>query len=111
MKNLVKNLNGNTLVIEIAERIFKKDAVLLACHKFMDKYHIQVEKKSDEVITVFLTPKQGNIDVDSVTSNFSNELLDQQVRLDTEKSCGNIRDLIVKQAFQPIENIQSEIKI
>lgn len=111
MKDLVKNLNGNTLVIEIAELIFKKDAVLLTCHKFMDKYNVQVGKKADEVITVSLTPKQGDIDANSVGNNFSNELLDQQVRLDIEKSYGNIRDLIVKQAFQPIEDIKSEVKI
>jgi His-Xaa-Ser system protein HxsD len=33
---------------------------------------------------------------------FNNELIDQQVRYDTELKFGEIRNLIVKQAFAPI---------
>jgi len=43
---------------------------------------------------------------------FCNEVLDQQVRLDLEARYGNIRELIVRQAFSPVsvDELSKELK-
>ena len=37
-----------------------------------------------------------------VPKQFCNELIDQQIRYDTEQKFGKIRDMIVEEAFKPI---------
>ena len=39
---------------------------------------------------------------------FSNEVIDQQLRLDLEKRYGQVRELIIKHAFSPLENLKAE---
>ena len=45
-----------------------------------------------------------------VAEDFCNEVLDQQVRLDLEKRYGNIRELVIRHAFAPIESLKAKIK-
>jgi len=40
--------------------------------------------------------------LEDVAHNFSNEVIDQQVRIDVEKDFKGIREEIVKKAFSPI---------
>ena len=47
--------------------------------------------------------------LENVALDFCNEVLDQQVRLDLERSYGPLRELIVKKAFSPISITKDDI--
>jgi His-Xaa-Ser system protein HxsD len=111
MNGIFKRVQDNCLIFEISTEIYQKEAILFTAHKFIDRCCVDIEPLSEKSIKVLFRQKNKDFQLDTVDIEFSNELLDQQVRLDVEKSYGNIRDLIVKQAFQPVENIQNEIKI
>ncbi len=111
MGGFAKRIQEDTLVFEISTELYQKEAILSAAHKFTDKYYVEIDSSSEKSINISFRSKDKNHDLNNLALEFSNELLDQQVRLNVEKSYVNIRDLIVKQAFQPIENIQNEIKI
>jgi His-Xaa-Ser system protein HxsD len=111
MNGIFKRLQNDVLTLEVNKELYQKEVILLVAHKFIDRCYITIEPSTEKCINVLFRPKNENLQLDNLALEFCNELLDQQVRLNVEKSYGNIRDLIVKQAFWPVENIQNEIKI
>jgi len=111
MNGIFKRFENNTLTLEVDKELYQKEAILFAAHKFIDRCYVDINPSSEKCVNVSFRPKDKNLKLGDFALEFCNELLDQQVRLNIEKNYGNIRDLIVKQAFQPIENIQNEIKI
>jgi His-Xaa-Ser system protein HxsD len=111
MNGIFKLFQDDGLIFEISIELYQKEAILFAAHTFIDRCYVDIDPSSEKRINVSFRPKNKDIQFDKVALDFCNELLDQQVRLNVEKSYGNIRDLIVKQAFQPIEDIKNEVKI
>ena len=54
------------------------------------------------VYVVFELIDENNLVSDKTGREFCNELIDQQVRYNTNLQFGHIRDLIVKEAFKPV---------
>jgi His-Xaa-Ser system protein HxsD len=111
MNGILKRLQNGILIFEVPLELYQKEAILFAAHTFIDRCYVDIDPSSEKCINVSFRQKNKDIQLDNIALEFCNELLDQQIRLNVEKSYGNIRDLIVKQAFQPIEDIQSEVKI
>lgn len=110
MEGIITNINNNCICLQIDEHLYQQEAIQIASHKFIDKCYVKIDRKSDSIISLVFSPKE-NCEIKNITLEFFNELLDQQVRFTIGKSYGNIRDVIVKQAFNPIDNIQDNIKI
>ncbi|OHB57691.1 MAG: His-Xaa-Ser system protein HxsD [Planctomycetes bacterium GWF2_42_9] len=110
MEGIIINKDDNSICLQVDEYLYQKEAIQAASHKFIDKNYVKIDRNSVGLISVILRPKE-NCESENLALEFCNELIDQQVRINIEKSCGNIRDLIVKQAFAPIDNIQDEVKI
>lgn len=111
MDGIIKRLQNDSLIFEVPLDLYQREAILFAAHIFIDRCYVDIDPSSEKHINISFRPKNKDIQSDKVALDFCNELLDQQVRLNIEKSYGNIRELIVKQAFQPIEDTKSEIKI
>jgi len=111
MKEILKKIEDEQLLIEISKEIYDKKAAMAAAYKFTDKCYIYVNSTPENTIQIYFKAKESvGTPLEEIAYEYCNELLDQQVRLDVEASYGNIRDLIVKQAFSPIENIEEQIK-
>ena len=106
-----KKLDGHTIAIEVAADLYQKEAIDGASHRFIDRCYVHLTHESEAVVTVLLSSKGRSMDLETLAKEFCTELLDQQVRKNVERACGNIRDLIVKQAFAPVENIGPEIQL
>ena len=87
------------VVIDVA--LYAKEAVAAACYKFTNRFYIHQQTDCGDVIVVFES-KDGNVVSDSIVKQFCNELIDQQVRYNTNQQFGHIRDLIVEEAFKPV---------
>jgi His-Xaa-Ser system protein HxsD len=110
VEGIITNKDNNSICLQIDEHLYQKEVIQIASHKFVDKCYVKIDQKSDSIISLCFSPKE-DCKLENIASDFYNELLDQQIRFAIEKSYGNIRDLIVKQAFSPIDNIQDNIKI
>lgn len=109
-REIVYKVDGNTLAILLHTEFYEKEAVRAACYKFTDKCTILIRPADDFEIEVTFEPKHGiTCDIESTARAFCNEVLDQQVRLDLEKRYGRVRELIVRQAFEPVKNLKSEL--
>lgn len=111
MKQLLKILEDGRLQLDFSKEIFKKEALVATTYKFTDSCYIFIEVASNDAFNVYFKPKTQTTPLEKIADEFCNELIDQQLRLDIEASYGNIRTLIVQQAFSPVENIKDKIDV
>lgn len=112
MKNIIKALENNKLLLQLSKKFYEREAVFAAAHKFTDSCVILIEPIEDEYVGIYFQAKenQSQSDLEKISSNFCNEILDQQVRLNLERRYGNLRDIIVQHAFSPIADLKKAIK-
>ena len=101
LKFPVTELEKDKFQVVVDMALYAKEALVAACYKFTDRYYVHQQTSGNNVIVVFET-KDGNAISEVVIQQFCNELIDQQVRFNTNLQFGHIRDLIVEEAFKPV---------
>jgi len=88
--------------IKIDLNIYKQEVVTAAIYKFTDKYFVSQNKEDNTIQVTFSEKTEQAVNFELLEKEFENELIDQQIRYDTEQKFGHIRNLIVEKAFSPI---------
>lgn len=101
LKFPVTKLDNDKFQVVVDMALYAKESLVAACYKFTDRFYIHQQISGNNVIVVFET-KDGNDVSEFVVKQFCNELIDQQVRFNTNQQFGHIRDLIVEEAFKPV---------
>ena len=101
LKFPVTELEKNRFQVVVDMTLYTKESLVAACYKFTDRFYIHQQTTSNDVIAIF-EAKDGNDVSEVVVKQFCNELIDQQVRYNTNRQFGHIRDLIVEEAFKPV---------
>jgi len=107
-----KNRNGiieiseeGEYLLKLSKEFYEKDAVMRAAYKFTDKCTIRIEPIEDRYVGIWFKEKNslctGNLS--EIANAYCNEVLDQQVQIDLEKSYGDLRNIIYRHAFLPFE--------
>ena len=97
----VTQLDETRFKVDVDATLYAKEAITATLYRYTEKYYIHQQTKEDHVEIVFEN-KEGNVVAAEIAKQFCNDLIDQQVRFDTEKQFGHIRDLIVEEAFKPV---------
>lgn len=90
--------------IEIVDStIYNLEVICAACYKYTDVYYIKQEMHNgSKLVNVIFEPKNIDIVNENLINEFRNDLIDQQVRFNVQKEFGHIRNLIVEEAFKPV---------
>ena len=64
--------------------------------------HQQTDANNQTLVNVIFESKDNNKVTEDVPKQFCNELIDQQIRYNTNAQFGHIRDMIVQEAFKPV---------
>ena len=95
----VRLCDDGIIAVEVDRAVFDLDAVLRAAYKFTDRCHVFIQSSGeDSTWLAVLRPKVATPLMD-LAGEFSNELIDQRLRRSLEEQFGNLRTLIVAQAF------------
>lgn len=94
-------IDKNAFQIKANLGIYNKEAVVATCYKYSGKYFVHQELNNDSIL-VTLQSKDEQIVSEETAKQFCNELIDQQIRYNTNLQFGHIRDLIVEEAFKPV---------
>lgn len=97
----VNEIDNDKYKVVVDMSLYAKESIAAACYKFTDRFYVHQQSMGNNVEVVFET-KEGNAVTDAVVKQFCNELIDQQVRYNTNLQFGHIRDLIVEEAFKPV---------
>lgn len=101
LKFPVTELENERFQVVVDMSLYTKESVTSACYKFTDKFYVHQQMDGSNVVMVFES-KDGNVITETIVKQFCNELIDQQVRFNTNQQFGHIRDLIVEEAFKPV---------
>src|SRR5262245_24880521 len=89
------------VALEVDTSIYGLNAVLRASYKFTDRSYVFIDRDESRpgTLIVALMLKDPKSDPTTLLGDFANELLDQQVRESLAREFGDLRTLIVAQAF------------
>lgn len=96
----VRPLTDDSLVIRVDTVLYTLDALFRVCYLFTDRCYLFLSQgEGQAVVEVRFTRKSPESDLNEIAGEFSNELVNQMVRLDVAAETKGIRELIVAQAF------------
>lgn len=89
-----------TLSIFVDTKIYSLEVLFRTCYAFTDRSYLFLEPSDDpQIIAVRFASKSSDSALSITAAEFSNELVNQRVRLDIANETRSIRELIVAQAF------------
>lgn len=97
----VYELEKNKFQVKVCLAIYAKEAVAAACYKYSGKYFVHQELVEEQIL-ITLESKEDNAVDETIAKSFCNELIDQQIRFNVNTQFGKIRDMIVTEAFRPV---------
>jgi His-Xaa-Ser system protein HxsD len=89
--------------IILSKEFFEREPVLETASRFTEKYYVGIQPHGEDSFEVSMRSKDGDSYASSAIKSFCNELIEQQVRHDLQKRFGKLREMIVAQAFSPLE--------
>lgn len=94
----------NYCSIAINTALYSKEAVIAAEYNYSADYYIEMSEDAEcpSTIIVRFEKKDGSEVPETLKQEFLNNLIDQQLRVDMNRQFGHIRDLIVEEAFKPV---------
>jgi His-Xaa-Ser system protein HxsD len=96
----VQDATDDSLVIAVNTDLYSREALFRVCYLFTDRCYLFLSSDDNTpVIQVRFTRKSPDTDLSEMAGEFSNELINQKVRLDIAVETKAIRELIVAQAF------------
>ena len=84
--------------LDIDLTMYDLAAVLRACHRFTDRYYVSLARKTEQLASLQITAKDGS-DASGVAGEFSNALIEEQLRASIASETRVVRELIYRQAF------------
>lgn len=88
-------------LVSLPKSIYSAEALRQTAYKFSGKCFVVFTEDGDNYNVTFESKNNAQIS-DTAVKEICNDFIDQQIRIDTEEQFGHIRDLIVEEAFKPI---------
>ena len=85
--------------------IYSREAIVKTAYLFTNKCHINFHSYSDKTAIIDFSPKNEDGCLKTMLQDFLNELLDQQLRVYIHNETKNINEMIVREAFAPLESV------
>src|SRR6185437_9882092 len=89
-------VDAATTQIQVSLALFSREAVLQTCHRYTGQYFVSVVRAGDAEVLIGLKPKAPGLALSSLASEFLNQLLDQQLRVELTEQTKALRENIVR---------------
>lgn len=107
-------LSADVLTIEVDETIYSKKTVLRTAYWFTDRCYLFISRVAPDRISIQIKAKPTTLEqpapeaLAAVAGEFTNALLEYQLRQDIEAQTGKIRELLVAKAFSESGLLEDE---
>lgn len=100
----IVELAANKLQVVVDTSLYVKEVIVAAIYKFSSRFYIyqQMDGRDRTLVKVIFESKDNSTVTEDLPKQFCNELIEQQIRYNTNAQFGHIRDMIVQEAFKPI---------
>lgn len=82
MKEIIKKIEKNKMLLKIDSCLYDKEALLQALYKYTDKCYLNIELV-DNYFEIYFESKNDSENLEKIALNFGNEIIDQQIRIRT----------------------------
>jgi His-Xaa-Ser system protein HxsD len=97
--NFILQVEDGQILLAVSSKLYDKTTLFRTCYVFTDRCYLYLSPGGEDDVHVYLKAKGNGLELEQVAGEFCNELIDQQVRQDLDRQTGEIRKLIVAQAF------------
>ena len=95
--------DSDDLMIKLSKEFFEKEPIMEAIHEYSNNFNVKMNPLEDGFIGVYFSLKKDkNFDTDLI-DNFSNRVIDYQIRKDLNRESGHIKEIIVEYAYSTIK--------
>lgn len=104
MTSFITQIEGSKFMVKLDLGLYSKEAINQTLYKFSGEHYVfqQPSQTDANCIELIFESKNDKPIDERIVKTICNDLIDQQVRCDTEAKFGYIRDLIVEEAFKPV---------
>lgn len=88
--------------LRLSLKLYAQEAIVATIYKYSGEYTIFQELAEDDVLLTIKLKDNSKVIPTDLLDRFQTDLIDQQVRYNVSKEFGHIRNLIVEEAFKPI---------
>ncbi len=97
-ETLEKSDNG--ALLRVNTNLYARESLFRACYQFTDRCYLFLRPDGEHTVLVEIRARTASPPLSEVIGEFTNELLNQQVRTDISRETRAIREMIVAQAFK-----------
>ncbi len=100
----IVELEGDKFKFSVDTSLYAKEVITAAIYKLSHLFYIhqQTDTCNKALVNVIFESKDNSKVTEDIPKQFCNELIDQQIRYNTNAQFGYIRDMIVQEAFKPV---------
>ena len=98
----ISRTETGVLLVTLPKDIYQAEAIRQSAYKYSGDYLV-IAQDNDNNFDITFESKDGRPITELQVKEICNDFIDQQIRIDTEKQFGHIRDLIVEEAFKPVK--------
>lgn len=104
MDSFINKIEDDKFQVLVDLKLYTKEALTATIYRYTDSYYVHQQSlgENENLVKVVFESKDKKQVSDIVVKQFCNDLIDQQVRYNTNLQFGYIRDLIVEEAFRPV---------
>ena len=102
MRDIVREIDESKLLIKVSNKVYENNAVLNASFKYGKDCFIHIESIGS-FYEIMFEIKNIDVNLKMIANNFENEIIDHQIRINTEREYKTIREDIIKKAFSSIQ--------
>lgn len=100
----------NKITFLLNSKIVSLEAVYSACHAFLDKFYVFLDKKNENIIVALQPKNTDKINLKTIEGEFRNELLSNLLREKISQNNAKIREFIISQAlYSSVSSEMSEL--
>lgn len=96
--DFIKSNPKNMIELHIDKDLYNKKTVFRTCYKFTDKVYVYIQSNENQFV-IYFTKKDPNYAIEDISKEFTNELLDQELRQLVLEDTQKVRDAIVARAL------------
>ncbi|MBD5326754.1 MAG: His-Xaa-Ser system protein HxsD [Bacteroides sp.] len=97
----ITHIDKSRASLSLSKTLYSAEAIHASAYKYSGEYFVYLSEREDRYEILFERKNEESID-DVTIKNICNDLIDQQIRVETENRFGHIRNLIVEEAFKPV---------
>lgn len=98
----IVELTADKFQVSVDTSLYAKEVITAAIYKFSHLFYIHQQTDNQIIVNVCFESKDNSKVTEDIPKLFCNELIDQQIRYNTNAQFGHIRDMIVQEAFKPV---------